>query len=146
MWEDTLRGIYVLLSLIYLIMWGWLCISFMEDDLRIRIWRRKMRKGKIFSGDYSRDMWKEINTAKTKGICEGHYIVYVADYKSLNLRWLKRSNPMPKTSITEPEYKSECCEVDTYVERIWEESGWVYVTKCYKCGKPCTVRKEEGDE
>jgi len=41
MWEDTLRGIYVLLSLIYLIMWGWLCISFMEDDLRIRIWRRK---------------------------------------------------------------------------------------------------------
>jgi len=26
-----------------------------------------MKKGKIFSGDYSRDMWKVINTAKTRG-------------------------------------------------------------------------------
>ena len=66
-----------------------------------------MRKGKIFSGDYSRDMWKEINTAKTKGICEGHYIVYVAGYKSLNLRWLKRSSPMPKTSTVRKEERDE---------------------------------------
>ena len=26
-----------------------------------------MSKGEIFSGDYSRDMWKEINAAKTRG-------------------------------------------------------------------------------
>ena len=45
--------------------------------------------------------------------------------------------------MTEQEPKSECCGADTYVERIWEESGWVFVTKCYKCHKPCKVKEEE---
>jgi len=41
MWEDTLRGIYVLGSLIYLLIWGWCCVGMMEGDIQIRILRRK---------------------------------------------------------------------------------------------------------
>ena len=64
---------------------------------------------------------------------------------------------MPKTSIIEPEYKSECCGasvrylpfykryVTQYSETYTNIASIDFELECDKCHKPTTVRKEEGD-
>jgi len=36
--------ILVALSLLFIIAWTWLCISKMEDDMELRLWRKKRKK------------------------------------------------------------------------------------------------------
>ena len=52
--------------------------------------------------------------------------------------------------MTEPEYKSECCGVDVYLESINITQFYIDGHKdrhyiCRGCHQPCTVRKEEGE-